>query len=327
MRHQAQLVHPGGGDAVAFEMRQKVAGLLRLDLHEDHVGVHRLYLHAGQTLQAIGKAAGVGMVVGQPFHMMLQRVQAGRRQQARLPHAAAHHLAPATRPGNEVAAAQQHAADRRPQALAQAHADTVKAGHQTPFRCLQCLAGCARSHYGIEQACAVQMRLQTMLAGQRPGLNHIRRRQHLAANAVFKRQQTRARKVRIIGLDGGGDAGQRQAAIGIMVQRLRLNTAQHRRTTGLPLVAVRFLTDDVLVAALAMAHERDQVALRAAGAKKPGFKSHARGQCVLQQVDAGVIAKHVVAQRRCQHGFAHARGGLGHGIAAQVNQMRCHGWF
>ena len=69
---------------------------------------------------------------------------------------------------------------------------------------------------------------------------------------VFSRQSRRLlREVRVVGLDGRLDRGQRQRAIGrVLRQRLRLHAAEHRGAAALPAIRVRHLADDVLVAAL-----------------------------------------------------------------------------
>jgi hypothetical protein len=100
---------------------------------------------------------------------------------------------------------------------------------------------------------------------------------------------------------------------------LRLHAAEHRRAAAFPAVAVLHLAHDVFVAALAMAEDGAQVALRAGGHEQRRLKAQQGGDFVLQCVDARVVGKHVVAQRRRQHGRAHGGGGLRHGVAAQVD--------
>ena len=152
--------------------------------------------------------------------------------------------------------------------------------------------------------------------GQVRGPLHIVKGQQLAAQRVFQRQQPGAGKVLVVGLDGRFNIRQRQSAVALVVQRLRLHAAKHRGTATLPAVAVRVLAHDVLVAALAMRQDGAQVALRAGRHKQGGRKAQHAGQLVLQGVDARVVAKHVVAQGRCQHGRAHGGRRLRHGVAA-----------
>ena len=67
--------------------------------------------------------------------------------------------------------------------------------------------------------------------------------------------------MRIIGLDRGLDPAEIERAIRLVVQRLRLDAAEHRRSAAFVLVGVPLLADDVLVAALAMGQQREQIAL------------------------------------------------------------------
>ena len=96
-----------------------------------------------------------------------------------------------------------------------------------------------------------------------------------------------------------------QRAVGLVVQRLRLHAAEHRRAAAFPAVAMRQLADDVFVAALAMAQDGAQVALRAGGHEQRGLEAQQSRDFFLQRVDARVVAEHIITQRRCQHRRAH----------------------
>ena len=161
-----------------------------------------------------------------------------------------------------------------------------------------------------------------MLAGQVGGLLHIVHGQALATKGVFKGQQSGAGKVRVVGLDGSGNFGQRQAAVRLVVQGLRLQAAKHCATTTLPSVAMRHLADDVLVTPLAVREQCAQVALSAGRHEQGRLKAEQIGNFRLQCVDAGVIGEDVVAQGRTGHGIAHARRRLRDGIATQVNPQK-----
>ena len=69
-----------------------------------------------------GEAARVRVIVGEARAVVLERVQRGRAQDAGLAHAAAQHLAEAARAFDVVAAARDHRADRRAEALREADA-------------------------------------------------------------------------------------------------------------------------------------------------------------------------------------------------------------
>ena len=162
---------------------------------------------------------------------------------------------------------------------------------------------------------------QAVLAGQVGRLLQVVHGQQLAAQGVFQGQQTGAGKVGVVRLDGGGNLAQRQAAVALVVQGLRLHTAEDCRPTPFPAVTVRHLTHDVLVATLTVRQQGAQVALGTGGQKQRGLKAEQAGDLGLQGVDAGVVGKHVVAQGRCGHGGAHGRCRLGDGVAAQVNPL------
>ena len=68
-----------------------------------------------------------------------------------------------------------------------------------------------------------------------------------------------------------------------------------------------------------MRQQSAQVALRARRHEQCRLKTQHLGNAVLQGVDRGVIAKHIVTQRSRQHGLPHGGGGLGDRIAAQID--------
>ena len=123
----------------------------------------------------------------------------------------------------------------------------------------------------------------------------------------------------VVGFDGIGNVSQRHLAGGVERQRLRLDAAQHRRTAALITVGVRRLADEVFVAPLAMRHQAAQIALRAGGHEQGCLKTQHVGDALLQGIDGGVIAIHIITQRRGKHGRTHGGCWPGHGVAAQVN--------
>src|SRR3990167_7237416 len=217
--HQPQPVQAGEQHALlgrAPHQRRAVEAGGQVD--EDNIRVGRHHPQARQRSQSVGQQAGIGMVVGQAMNVMVQRMQRSGRQHTRLAQPAAQHLAVAVGAGNQLSRADQRRAHRCAQALAEAdrHA-VVQAGDGarlgdgiTPRR----IPGHTR-HRGIEQPRAVQVRGQPMLARQVGGLLLVGQRQHLATDGVFQRQQPGAGEVRIVGLDRGGDGGDRKRAVGL----------------------------------------------------------------------------------------------------------------
>ena len=254
------------------------------------------------------------MVVGQPSDVMVQCMQRRGRQHARLAHAAAEHLAPAVRARDQLARADERRADRRAQALREAHRHAV-----------EMLCDVARRDVEldrrVEEPRAVEMGCQTAAARKRRRVGHVRKRQRFAAERVFEREQARARKVRVVGLDGSSDVGERQRAVGLMLDRLRLHARQHRGAARFPSIVVRHLADDDLVAALAMAHRCDEVALRAAGHEQRRLLAEHRCDALLQRVDGRVVAEDVVTELGAHHRVAHRGGWSRDGVAAQIDNL------
>ena len=69
------------------------------ELPDDDVGLDGgdVEHDAGRARQRLGEAARVGVILGEPRDVVLERVQAGGGEDAGLAHAAAEHLAPAVR--------------------------------------------------------------------------------------------------------------------------------------------------------------------------------------------------------------------------------------
>jgi hypothetical protein len=273
-----------------------------------------LHGHAGQALQTFGQCTCVGVVVSQTLDLMFQRIQRRSRHHAGLPHASTQHLADAVRTRNQRFGTHQGRAHGRAQAFAEADRHAVKVLGDFKRRR-------ATGHHGVEQARAIQMRGQALAAGQGRGRFDVRQRQHLATPGVFQRQQPRLGEVRVVGLDGGSNIVQRNRAIGLVRQRLRLNAAQHRCATPFPAVGVRHLADQVFITTLAMRHQATQVALSAGGHIQRGIFAQHLCDAGLQRVHRRVVTKNIVTQRRSGHGRTHAGCGLGDGVAAQVNGL------
>ena len=88
---------------------------------------------------------------------------------------------------------------------------------------------------------------------------------------------------------------------------------------GLVPHGVRLATDDDLVAGVGQELQRELVGHVAGRNPQGGLLAEQRGDDVLQEVDGGVLAELIVADRRGRHGGAHRVGGLGDGVRAQVD--------
>ena len=82
---------------------------------------------------------------------------------------------------------------------------------------------------------------------------------------------------------------------------------------------VGLVSHDDLIAALAVGEDGHQVAHGAAGHEEAGFLAEHLGSAFLEAVDGGVFAVDVVADLGASHGLPHGLGGLGDGVAAQVD--------
>ena len=280
---------------------------------EHHVGLRRGDVELRMLGETRGKDGRVLMILDQPLDMVRDRMAPGRRDNSRLPHSPAHHLAPAMRTLDVVAAAAQQRADRRAEAFRQADGDRIES-----FRNL--LRRNTALHRGVPKARAVEMKRKVMAVDDRAHLRDIAVRQDFAANGVFERDEARHRKVRIVGLDRGLDRGQRNRAVRRVVERLRLDAAQHRATAGLVPIVVGALPQDHFVAARAVRHHANQVPLRARGHEQRRLEAKQRGNFLLQRIDAGVVAEDIVADGCGRHRRTHRCRRPRNRVAAKIHR-------
>ncbi|MCY1234821.1 hypothetical protein D9M72_474120 [compost metagenome] len=164
------------------------------------------------------------------------------------------------------------------------------------------------------------MQAQAATTGELARRCQVLQWQDLALHGVLQGQQPGAGEVEVVLLDGGLHLAKIQAAIGLALDRLGLDGAQHGGATALVFVGVGLLADDVLVTAFTVSHQPQQVAHGAGRYEERGLEAQALGEARFQTVDAGIFAIDIVAQLGALHGFAHAGGGLGDGVATQVDQ-------
>ena len=74
------------------EPREERRGVRHLEDDDVRLDRRRVELDARQLRQPVGEPRGVGVVLGQPLDVVVERVQAARRDDARLAHRAADHL-------------------------------------------------------------------------------------------------------------------------------------------------------------------------------------------------------------------------------------------
>jgi hypothetical protein len=165
------------------------------------------------------------------------------------------------------------------------------------------------------------MRRETAALRERERLVQVAPRNDPAADRVLEREQAGAREVRVVGLDRGLDLREIERAVGAVGERLRLDAPEHRTAARLVAVGVGLLADDVLVAALAMAHQRGEVRLRPGREEQRGLEAEELRRALLELVHGRIVAEHVVADRGGRHRRAHRGRGLGYGVAAQVDDL------
>jgi len=240
---------------------------------------------------------------------------------SRLTPATAEDLAPATRAFNQGRITQQYRANGRAQAFRQADRHTVK----------RCGDGSCLDTFGdrcVVKASAIKVEGQLMLLCQCARFTDVSAIQHPAMPGVLQGQQTRAGKMRIAHrFDRRTNGVQWQSSILALRNWLWLDRAQNGGTTAFVLVGMRIRADQILVTALAVRHQGQQIRLRATADEQRGGKAQLFGQIALQCVHTGIVAKHIVTHRSRCHRCPHRVGGLSDGVAAQIDQTRSHEGF
>ena len=92
------------------------------------------------------------------------------------------------------------------------------------------------------------------------------------------------------------------------------------------LLGVRIRADDVVIAALAVRHQRQQISLRARRHEQPRLEAEYRRELFLQRIDRRVVALHVIAHLGGQHRRAHDVGRAGDGVGAEVDGGHGQRW-
>src|SRR3972149_4880244 len=113
-----------------------------------------------------------------------------------------------------------------------------------------------------------------------------------------------------------------QAAVLVVAGGPQLDAGDAGGAAQLRLQYVRLAADDRLVAALAVGEDGDEVGHRAAGDVEGGLLAQPLRGHGLQALDRRVVAQDVVADLGVEHRLAHGGRGLGHRVAAQVDNPR-----
>src|SRR3954471_3313864 len=128
------------------------------------------------------------MINSEALDIVLECIESGGGEHARLAQAAAQDLARAACPRDQFAATDEYRARRRAQAFGQAARHGIEAGAKRLHRGLE-------MHRGVEDARAIEMRGEAAAARQRQRLLEIGAADRTATDGVLEREQARAREV------------------------------------------------------------------------------------------------------------------------------------
>lgn len=305
-----------GQNAASAERGDEVGGRKALQLKDDDVGLHAVEVDvdARQADEGFGEEACVGVVLGQARRHLFERNEAGSGQDARLAHAAAEGFAVDARLGDERAGADEHGADGCAETLGEAEHDGIEAGGERA----DVEAEMSR---GIEDACAVEVGGQVAFADFVPDLFQDGQGSADAAAhvvGIFKRDEggvgaeTAAREDGwcdvVPGEDGVGRRDGAQLAAG------KCGGGGH-----LPVEDVGAGFAENLLTGTGVEADGDLVAHGAGGDEDGGFAGEDFGGAAFEQIDGGIFAIDVIADDSLSHGGAHGGGGLGEGIAAEID--------
>ena len=156
--------------------------------------------------------------------------------------------------------------------------------------------------------------------GDLAGVGGRQRLAHRMGVGVLERDQAGDRLVRVGRIaEGGLDLGRVDRAVGLVLEGPHAGTDDDRVTGRLVDDHVVLAAGDGLLAAGEMGHLGDEVALRAGAHEQPGFLAEQLRGTFLERDHGRVVAEHVVAELCLGHRPAHRRGGVGDGVAAQVD--------
>ena len=142
-----------------FEVFGQAPDLVFRDGGEDHVGLYGGDLDAFDGGESIGEEAGVRVVFGQAVDVVLEGVNAGRSQDARLAHAATEHFPPASGFLHEISGAGQNGTDGTPEAFGKAYGNRIERSRDLD-------GGNSLFYGGVEDTGAVEVQGEPMLVGK-----------------------------------------------------------------------------------------------------------------------------------------------------------------
>ncbi len=233
--------------------------------------------------------------------MVLERVDAGRGDDAGLPHRAAEEVLRAAGGGHQLRRARDERAERAAEPLREAERDDVDAAPDLRRRD-------AERRGGVDDAGAVEVDAQVELAGGLDDGVDLGERPHAAARGVvgvLDRDDARARHVRRgVAADGAADLLGRDPAT-VPGQAAHDEPAEDGRAALLVEEDVRGLLGEQLVARLGEDPQRDLVRHRRRRQEDRLLLAEERGGAPLELVDGRVLALLLVADLRVRDRRAH----------------------
>ena len=158
------------------------------------------------------------------------------------------------------------------------------------------------------------------IAATLPGVLGRQRLAHRVGVGVLEGDQAGDRLVQVGRVaEGGLDLGRVDRAVRPVLERPDARADDDRVTGRLVEDHVVLAARDGLLAAREVGHLGDEVAHRPGRDEEAGFLAEQLGGALLEGVDRRVVAEDVVAELGLGHRPAHRRGGVGDGVAAQVD--------
>lgn len=286
------------------------------DIEEDHVGldVVGIEFEPGDVGEALGETLGVGVIVGEPFAVVIEGVEGGGGEDAALAHRATEHFAEASDAGDGPSIARNGGPGGAAQALGEAGGDGVEV--------LCVVAGLeARGDAGVPEAGAVEVEFEIVLsrgAGDAFDLLDGPDGAAAAVVGVFDDEELAVWSVDGVGADGKVDV------VGVEEPVLAGEGADHDAregggAAGLVMDDVAVGVGDDFVARLGLGADGGLVGHGAGGDEAGGFFAEESGKLFLESQDGGIIAEDIVADVGVGHDLAHGCGGAGDGVAAKVD--------
>ena len=266
-----------------------------------------------------GDTPGMDVVLDEPFHMVIERVQTGGGKDPDLAHRPAEHAPVAHGPIHEGARPGEQGAPGGPQPLRERDCDDVERSGEFG-------AGSATGDRGVPETGPIEIGCDLIHAGRRTDLFGFLDGENHPARPV----------VRVLDFDEcGGGAGElsvrnfSQKKLGCGKTTLRpdlseLDTRVCRRSAGLMPYGVALPADDHVVPGSGKDAERDLIGHRSRRQPKRGLFTQQSRYAFLEPVHRGIFSKLIIPYRGGGKNRAHLRRGPGDRIGAQIDWKNIH---